>query len=420
MNWRVWIMSAVRRGNLAVRYKRALAFQYAGNETSVRQEMEDNARKIFLFHVSHNPGYRRFLDEKGFDYSDPEHVAWETIPIITKQDLIRLDPVVDSEVYNYSSSRGSTQKPFRYAASKESALFIWPHHWVLHRIFGVRPYSRGLMLMEYGNDESLKKRLYHRLSNFTVYSAFRMDDTQMHRMYEDIKRRKIRFIYGFSSAVNQFLRYLRDNDLHVELKGIVTTSDNRIGSSYELARRYCGCEVFDQYGAHDGDVFAFECEEHCGLHIMHDVCTIEIIDGHIITTAVQNRAYPFIRYDVGDMARGERLITERCRCGRPLYRLEGLSGRITDYIEDGKGGRVTMMFVGDLLSADFGVDQYQMYEKDGDLYLNVVTRNYTAEELTAKYMSKIEATLKRKVRIVLNEPVHKLPSNKVPAYIKLQ
>ena len=87
INWRVFLMSITRRGNLCKLYKRNLAHQYQGNEETIKQEMKENAENIFFFHLKNNPQYRKFLDDKGFDYSNPEKINWEEIPIITKNDL---------------------------------------------------------------------------------------------------------------------------------------------------------------------------------------------------------------------------------------------------------------------------------------------------------------------------------------------
>ena len=51
MNWRVLLMSFVRRGNLKSIYKQNLERQYEGTEVTIKCEMQENAMKIFQFHV---------------------------------------------------------------------------------------------------------------------------------------------------------------------------------------------------------------------------------------------------------------------------------------------------------------------------------------------------------------------------------
>ena len=188
MNWRVLLMSFVRRGNLKSIYKQNLERQYEGTEVTIKCEMQENAMKIFQFHVQNNPKYREFLDSKGFDYHNLKNIIWENIPIITKDDLRKYYPEIKSETYNYTSSGGSTSIPLQYPASKESALFIWPAHWTMQQICGGRPYDKILMLMAYGNvKKTITKRIYHALSNFYTFNSFTMTEKQMENMCELIQ-----------------------------------------------------------------------------------------------------------------------------------------------------------------------------------------------------------------------------------------
>ena len=419
MNLRVLLMSLMRRGNLDKLYQRNLRHQYAGNEEIIKREMRENAMNIFKFHVQHNPEYRRFLTDKHFDFKDLDHIVWEDIPIITKDDLKKYYPEVKSEVYNYSASGGSTNVPFKYPASKESALNIWPAHWLMYEMCGGHPYDNMLMLMAYGNaKKTLTKKVYHGLSNFHTFNAFTMTEEQMYEMCDCIHKKHLRFIYGYSSAINQFLRFLKDKNIKLQLKGIFTTSDNRIMSSYSLAREYCNCEVYNQYGAHDGDVFTFECKEHNGLHILHDMCTMEIVNHNIIVTAVKNRAFPFIRYKVGDIAEGEELITEKCKCGRTLFRLKGISGRNTYFIQDSDGNEVSVMLFTYPFDDDPKVLQYQVLEEDGRLYVNIITDDYTVEDLNRLFMPFIKKRVKREVQFVINQPLLKNKNGKTLLFYK--
>ena len=410
-------MSLIRRGNLNSIYKRNLEIQYKGNEDTIRHEMRENAMKIFQFHVQNNFQYRNFLDEKGFDYHDLTHVVWENVPIMTKEDLRKYYPEIKSEIYNYTSTGGSTNVPFRYPASKDSALAMWPNHWIMHRMCGLKPYDKMLMLMGYDNaKKSIVKKIYHRLSNFYTFSSFDMTERQMTEMYELIVNKKIKFIYGYSSSINQFLRFLKTKDIYLHLKGIFTTSENIINSNYFLAKKYCNCELFDQYGAHDGDVFTFECREHAGLHILHEMSTVEIINNEIILTAVKNKAFPFIRYKVGDIALGERLITEKCKCGRTLFRIEGVSGRNTYFVKDIDGKEVSVLWFTYAFDDDVNILQYQVIEDDGCLKINVITDVYDEIQVEKLFRPFILSKIKRPVEFVLNKDIYKLPNAKVPLF----
>ncbi|WP_292269364.1 hypothetical protein [Butyricimonas sp.] len=420
MNWRVLLMSLARRKNLNSIYRQNLKHQYTGSEETIKREMRENAIEIFHYHVQNNSKYRDFLDSKNFDYSHLENVIWEDIPIVTKEDLRKYYPEVKSETYNYTSTGGSTNIPFCYPASKESALAMWPAHWMMHQMCGLTPYDKMLMLMGYDNAKKSRiKKIYHRLSNFYTFSSFNMTEKQMSEMYELIVNKKIKFIYGYSSSINQFLRFLKTKDIYLHLKGIFTTSENRINSNYFLARKYCNCDVFDQYGAHDGDVFAFECGEHAGLHVLHNMSTVEIVNGEIVLTAVRNKAFPFIRYRVGDVSLGE-LVTEKCKCGRTLFRLKGISGRNTYFVKDIDGQEISVLWFTYVFDDDNNILQYQIVEDGENLKINVITDIYDKKQLVELFMPFISSKLKRPVEFVVNQDIYKLPNAKVPLFYKIK
>lgn len=418
MNWRVFAMSLLRRGNLNRLFKENMSLQYAGNVHTIEQEMEQNAKAIFQYHVKNNPGYRQFLDSRGFDYSDISLLNWKDIPIITKDDLRKYNPVIFNQVYNYTKSGGSTNSPLRYPASKESALRIWPNHWTMHAMCGIVPYEKMLMLMgHHAISDSNLKRLYQWLSQFYTICSFDLTQENADKMYHLIINQKIKFLYGYASSIYIFLRYLRDHNLHLSLKGIFSTSENVVPVSYDLARKYCNCDLFNQYGAHDGDIFAFECSAHDGLHILHNSCTTEIVDNEIYLTATRNYAYPFIRYRVGDRVLGKELIKEKCSCGRTLFRLKGISGRVNDVVRDVDGKEIPVIMFTFPLDEDLSIDKYQVIETSDCIIINIISDKHDVVFYEKRHRPYIQNYLKRPIRFTLNKPLIQLPNKKVPLYI---
>ena len=182
-----------------------------------------------------------------------------------------------------------------------------------------------------------------------------------------------------------------------------------------------GIKAYDIYGLTEieGPGVAFECEEHAGLHILHDWSTVEVINNEIILTAVKNKAFPFIRYQVGDVSLGEKLITEKCKCGRTLFRLKGISGRNTYFVKDIDGREVSVMLFTYPFDSDYNILQYQVVEENGELIVNFITDKYTKEQLIDLYMPFILSKLKRPVDFMVNQHIYKLPNAKVPLFYKI-
>jgi len=105
-------------------------------------------------------------------------------------------------------------------------------------------------------------------------------------------------------------------------------------------------------------------------------CVIEILNGdkpvqpgepgQVVITNLNNYAFPFIRYRIGDIARFS--TQAGCPCGRQHPMLQIIEGRQVDMFKT-KDGRAIW---GDFYSAMFeveGIRQYQMIQKSLDLIL---------------------------------------------------
>jgi phenylacetate-CoA ligase len=103
-----------------------------------------------------------------------------------------------------------------------------------------------------------------------------------------------------------------------------------------------GVEAFDSYGMSElfGPGVAFECKEHNGLHIWHDIYYAEIIDpntgetlppghrGELVVTPLLKEAMPLLRYRTGDITM---LMPEPCPCGRGM-KIARMTGRSDDML----------------------------------------------------------------------------------------
>jgi phenylacetate-CoA ligase len=109
----------------------------------------------------------------------------------------------------------------------------------------------------------------------------------------------------------------------------------------ELENRL-GLEAFDSYGLSElfGPGVAFECPEHNGLHIWHDVYLVEIIDpmtgeslgegerGEMVVTPLVKEAMPLVRYRTGDITMK---LEDGCICGR-MPKIARITGRSDDML----------------------------------------------------------------------------------------
>lgn len=105
-----------------------------------------------------------------------------------------------------------------------------------------------------------------------------------------------------------------------------------------LAEKW-NAEVFLQYSSTEVGPIAWECPEHNGMHLIEESVHTEVIDtnsqanieegtGRVLVTSLYEKAMPFIRYAIGEIAQ---ITRQPCRCGWDSPRI-WIKGREDDLL----------------------------------------------------------------------------------------
>ena len=121
------------------------------------------------------------------------------------------------------------------------------------------------------------------------------------------------------------------------LRTVLLSAEYVPEDTVKLIREVFGCEVYEHYGMTEmGLGCAVSCGQGEGYHVRECDLYIEIIDpetgkvvpdgqpGEVVFTTLTRKGMPFIRYRTGDRSRW---ITEECRCGSRLKRLDKVGPR---------------------------------------------------------------------------------------------
>lgn len=418
---RIKILDLARGTNQLWVYRQYLKDQYKYDSKVITRYQEARFGHIFRHHLQKNKAYREFLAENG--YRESSHIHPSDIPMVTK-DFFRNNPgshFIKEDVHITKHSGGTTGVPLPVHLSKPAVDNFWPAIWRAFDVYGVQPCDKVMMIAGTSlfNNRSFGRRIYDFVNRFTVLSAFDLSADRLEHAYKYILRHGIRVIYGYTSSILVFLDFLEKNGLRLDLKCIFTTSETFIPAVRRLARLCCNCDVVDTYGANDGGIFGFECAHHNGYHLNFERCFVEIIDNEIICTDLFNTASPFIRYRVGDYTDSDRLITDQCSCGRTLFRIENISGKVNQFIEDVDHVKIHCGFFTQLFKADNLIKQYQVHQKKYKLVVNILHDNVKDEiYFREKYTESIRRRFKMPFEMVFNQPVKRLPNMKTAILIK--
>lgn len=417
---RVKTLDFIRQANQLKSFYNLLENQYHVSKQEIEEYQNGQLRKIFLYHYNNNTAYKKFLDKHDFKMS--ENFDIRDVPFVTKEFFRQNNDICfnEKEVFLVKHSGGSTGSPLKVYLSKKAVENFWPSIWRAFAVSGILPCERIMMIAgpSLFNNRTIKRRIYDWINRFTVISAFDLNDELMQKAYEIMLKKDIKAIYGYTSSILEFLRFMQRNNLQLNLKAIFSTSETFMPSIRNLARIYCGCDVFDTYGANDGGVQAFECEVHNGYHINFERCFVEIINGEIVLTDLLNTAAPFIRYRVGDYTTSQNLIKEKCTCGRTLFRIENISGRVNQFIEDIDSNKIHTEFFSHIFSADSHIIQYQIVQKGNEISINIIHDDEKDEKsFIDKYSPLVSLRFKMPFKFVFNQEVRKLSNMKTPILI---
>lgn len=175
---------------------------------------------------------------------------------------------------------------------------------------------------------------------------------------------------------------------------IFTQGETVTSHCRKLVKKVFNKELFETYGSVEFEFLAFECNEHCGLHMITDGSYIEFIgengehvspgeQGEIIVTGLYNYAMPLIRYRIGDEGIPS---DEKCLCGRGWPLIKKVLGITNDYLILPSGRKISFFnfyphFFKVLEKNLFSVAQYQIIQdhKDRIIFKLVKGKDYKPE-----------------------------------------
>jgi phenylacetate-CoA ligase len=152
----------------------------------------------------------------------------------------------------------------------------------------------------------------------------------------ELSKRRLGWLHGYPSLLALLASYLVEHRvaLGYDVRWVTTSAENLLPAQAELIERAFGVRPRQHYGMAEGAANASECPKG-RLHVDEDFAFVEFIplergEGYrVVGTNVTNRAFPLIRYDVGDVAQ---VSGHMCGCGRPGRIIDAIDGRREDYV----------------------------------------------------------------------------------------
>lgn len=299
------------------------------------------------------------------------------IPVTTKLDLQRnysnfimkgIDITRQLSVF----TSGSTGIPLKIVMNPRDAAYMWTSDVYPFLECGVS--LRDKFASIYGGGESIITRGMHPVISGKFIETIIPVYNRQERIINALRQINPDVITTFPSVLLLLSNY-DVSDINPRL--IFTNGETLTQHCRNLVKSTFGLEVHNMYGSMEFDRLAFECDAHCGLHMITDYAFIEFVDengesvdsgepGELVITGLANRVMPLIRYKLGDIGIPS---DEKCSCGRAWPLIKSIQGRTDDYITLPSGKRISLRYLAmpvyeEIIESNvFSISQYQIIQE---------------------------------------------------------
>jgi phenylacetate-CoA ligase len=297
---------------------------------------------IVAFHLEHTPFYNTLC--QGIDTKD-----WSALPVLTKANLQqplanRLSDKYTVKTVHKHKTSGSSGTPFEFAKDNFAHAMTWVTFMQRYSWFNI-DLNTSKQARFYGipldTNGYYKERLKDWLGNRFRFSVFDLSDAALNKVLHKFKRTKFNYINGYTSAIVQFAKFLKRNNIVLKdvcptLTVCIVTSEMLFDDDKKLLEIQFNIPIVNEYGAAELGLIAFEDQDDNWI-VNTNHLYVEILDnnnqpvpygqpGKIVVTDLYNRAHPFIRYELGDLGQ----LSIKSTLQRPI--LDALTGRTSDFI----------------------------------------------------------------------------------------
>ncbi len=329
------------------------------------------------------------------------------LPVINKTDVRKRYDDFISDKYKKEelvpvTTSGSYGTPFTFYLTKEkkarqTAEVLYYGEWAGFYI-GMK---HGYIRVTKKSDLSLF------LQNQHLMNPINLDNTWLEAQRNDLKKKKLKVIIGYPSAMTALGHYCKergDRPEEFNLTSFISTSEPILKDSADVISDTFGCKVYNRYSTEEFGVIAAECTINYGYHINESSYIVEMLSldkdepvsdgkvGRIIVTDLFSHAMPLIRYDTGDIGIRQRSCS--CKIAGPVF--INIEGRQVESVFTPEGKRISPFAINGAMRDLDGILQFQFVQKTKKSYELMLV-------CTDKFIDNTEEKIMKRFREILGE-----------------
>ena len=367
--------------------------------------MKNKRWEIAKFHYLNNNVYRKKIGEEFPN-------KWKNLPVMEKVDYqIEINNIISKgfnirEVYK-SNTSGSSGHPFHFVKDKDCHALSWA--FIINRYESLGIKEGDLEARFYGipleTIPYFKEKLKDLLMNRVRFPVFDLSDYVLDQFVKRFKKKQFNYIYGYTNSILIFARYLIEHKIKIKnicptLKLVIVTSEVCTIEDRGVLNKAFDLPIYSEYGASEfGYIGTQDSKNH--WKVANELLFLENdSDGNILITDLNNRAFPFIRYNIGDI--GKVLIKKN---GNQI--IDSLIGRTNDNIilPSGKiSPGLTFYYVSkSLLEKTFILKKFVIKQTKKDFFEFDIVASGTLDKVTEKELqNKIDTYLEPGINFKVN------------------
>ena len=193
--------------------------------------------------------------------------------------------------------------------------------------------------------------VYNRVENQLHMSVYHLDKSTLPLYIQKLNQFQPVYMTGYAHVSYLLGQYLCEHGgLTFSPRAVFTDAEQLLPEYRRTIEQGFGASCYDIYGIRELNWIAVECPRQ-RYHSLQLSSILEVVDdhgqplsagqaGHILVTDLTQQAFPFIRYDTGDIGS---LSPEGCDCGWHSVVLQKFEGRVEDLIITPRGRKVTCL-----------------------------------------------------------------------------
>ena len=247
------------------------------------------------------------------DKTDPI-ATLKQFPIISKHDITEHSDDILTEkpqLLNKISSSGSSGFQTSVYLSNEEISIPRAQQ---TRWWEWAGYKLGSPILQTGMavDRSMQKKIKDFFLNTEYVHAFALAPNKIESILKEAKKKQIGHFFGYASSLFVFAEVAEKAGLDIKFDSMVSWGDKMFDSYRKKIKSTFGCKVQETYGSTEGFMIASQYDIPY-LYIMTPWIYLELLDengnevkdgeiGHVVVTSLFSKAFPLIRYRLGDLA----------------------------------------------------------------------------------------------------------------------